>query len=492
MSRRLAILCLSTALVAVPLWAQAQTLAEAIAMGIERNAGVSRANSAVDLAYEERNGTAAQSRMRVQVDGQAGRRQEAFQSQSFFGGVSQNRDVRDQQSVGLTISQPIYTGGRVREALNRATSLIASAEVRAAGTEIQASRNAAAAYAELLRAQTITSITTASLALSSENVRAARARKRAGEVSLTDVAQSEARLASAEALVAQASGDELGARATFERFVGMAATNLDPNLPMPALPATMMDYLDAVSVDNLSITAAREDYNASLASVRVASVQRNPRVSLDARYQQSWGENFPNQKSQAAEVNAVLTMPLWDGGQTSSNVRQAIARSNSARYALRDIQDDVRATAMRTWADYMSSLQIVKAAERQVEAAQLARRGAQAELRFGLRSTIEALNQEQELRSAQVSLANARRDSYIHLIDLMSLMGRNPLGQRARSLDPVRRSAVPPPRIPRALPVERPLTTVLEFLEGRDKAVSQAMYSLNTALQPRLPMGPMP
>jgi hypothetical protein len=115
-----------------------------------------------------------------------------------------------------------------------------------------------------------------------------------------------------------------------------------------------------------------------------------------------------------------------------------------------------------------------------------------AELRFGLRSTIEALNQEVELRQALIGQASARRDDYIATIEVAALMGLMPLGNLPPSLDPRQRSAIPPPSVPRPLLIERPIYSVLEFLEANDRPIASAARDLNQALEPRQQMGPLP
>jgi outer membrane protein len=485
-------LALISLTIVVPKAAAAQSLEQAINMAIDTSARKNRADAGVTLAYEERTGTAAQGRLRVQVDGSVSRRGETSEQRNFAGATVANDIYVPRNTLGVTLSQPLYTGGRLREAIGAAESRIESAEFRAAAAEIGAARNAAAAYAEMVRAQIVVSIVGGSVDVLNEDVRGAKARFEAGEVSLTDVAQSEARLAAAQSQAARANGDMESARAVFARFVGQQPRNLDSALPYASAPPTLVSYLDFVSTQNLDILGTKADFEAAHKSTRLAATQRNPRVTLEASYEQRWNEAFVGSRSSVGQVAARVTIPLWDGGQTSSNVRQAAARASSARYQLQDVQEEVRANAIRTWSDYAASIAVVRAAERQVEAAQLARRGAEAELRFGLRSTIEALNQEQELRSARLALASAQRDAYIDLIDLLGLMGLNPLGQPARAMDPVRQSAVPPPSTPRPLAIEAPLVTVLEFLERSDKPVSEAFYQLNQAIEPARSMGPLP
>jgi outer membrane protein len=478
--------------IASPMPIRAQSLAQAVTMAVDNSARLSRADAGLALAYEERTGTAAQGRMRVQVDGSVTRRREETEQRNFAGTTVANGLYVPRNTLGVTVSQPIYTGGRLREALGAAEARIESAQFRTAAAEIQAGRNAAASYAEVIRAQIVADVSSSSVTSLLEDVRGAKARYEAGEVSVTDIAQSEARLAAAQSQLARANGDLESARAIFTRFVGQSPRNLDTNFPYVALPATMVAFLDVVSTENLDILASRTDYEAANSATRLAATQRNPRVTLEASYEQRWNEAFVGSNSSVGQVGARVTVPLWDGGQTSSNVRQAAARATSARYQLQDLQEETRANAIRAWADYAASQMVVQAGERQVEAAELARRGAQAELRFGLRSTIEALNQEQELRAARVALATARRDAYVDLIDLLSLMGRNPLGQPARAFDPARRSAVPAPRTPPPLAIEAPLVTVLEFLEAVDKPVSEAFYQINQAIEPARMMGPIP
>lgn len=476
----------------VPAPSCAQSLEQAVAMAVDTSARFNRADAGVALANEERVGTAAQGRLRVQVDGSSVRRGEYGEQRNVTGRVSGNDLYLQRHTLGVTMSQSIYTGGRLREALEAADSRIVSAEFRANAAEITAARNAAAAYAEMLRAQKVATIVSGSVTELSEDVRGAEARFAAGEVSITDVAQSKARYAGALSQAARANGELENARATFERFVGQKPSNLVDNLPTVAIPVSLQVYLDTVSTSNLDLMAARADFEGANGATRLAATQRNPRVSLEASYERRWNETFAGSKSYVGQIGARVTIPLWDGGQTSSNVRQAAARASSSRYQMQDTYEEIRASAQRAWSDYQTSKAVLRSALAQVEAAQLARTGAQEELRFGLRSTIEALNQEQELRAARLALVTAQRDLYVDLIDLLALMGLNPLGQPARSMDPARSSAVQRPANAKPLALEAPLVTVLEFLEANDRPVSDAFYQINRALEPTKDIGPIP
>jgi outer membrane protein len=472
--------------------ARTQSLEQAIQMALDNSPTVGASQANLALSYEQREAAGAAGRMRVQAAGSASQRSDKSETLNFAGRETEQDRTSQRNSVSLTVSQPLYTGGRLTTSLALSERRINAANIALAASELTLTRNTAAAYAELVRAETVNTAVSASVSNLAVDLAGANARFRAGEVSITDVAQSESRLASVQGQAARSQSDLTAAWATFERFVGVAPYSIQSDLPIPPIPATQNEFVDAVLSQNFDIQAAKARYETAQATVNSASTARNPSVSLDAGYEKRWNDAFAGSRSEGAQITARVVVPLWDGGAASSGVRQAIAQASIARFQLADIEREARANASRAWANYFATQTILEAAKRQVTSAELARRGALAELRFGLRSTIEALNQEVELRQAITNQAAAKRDHYIACIDLAALMGLTPLGTKPRSLDPIARSAIPPPRLSRPLLIERPIYTVMEFLEANDRPVASAARDLNQAIESSKRMGPIP
>lgn len=470
--------------------ASAQTLAEAFRLGLTASDRLQADQSSVVAAQEQRNQVAAQRRTRVQGELGLGTRRDTNEFLDFRGRVNERTVNTPRNTAAIFVSQPIYSGGRLREGMRSSDLRILAAETRLAATEITLLRTIGAVYFDVVRARTTAAIIADSLGAVAEDVRGARARYAAGEVSVTDVAQSEARQASVQAQYVRATADLTTASATFERFVGRPPGELDGELTVPDLPPSLEDFIQASFDTNLELLQSRLTLSQAEAAARAASAQRNPTVSLDTSYTSRWNETFSGSRASNTSVEARVVVPLWDGGATSARVRELLATANVNRLQVRDLESDVRLRATRLWSDLISARAQLQAAQIQVSAAELARRGAVAEQNFGLRSTIEALNQELELRQARIAQANAKRDLNIAIIDIKALLGQAADGTVPESNDPSRRSALPPPQAPRPGALERPLIWVQEFLEDNDKPLSRAMRDLNKALEPRQQQGP--
>lgn len=483
-------LCFGLSLIAWASASHAQTLAEALQMGLSVSDRVEADKSSVDAAREQRNQVASQKRMRVQAELAWGDRRDTAESLDFLGRVNERTVTTPRNTVALFISQPIYTGGRLREGLRASDLRILAAEARVASSELTVMRNIATIYVDLVRARDSAKIIADSLTAVAEDVRGARARNIAGEVSITDVAQSEARQASIVAQSARAFAEVASATASFERLVGVTPDQLEADLVAPDLPKTLAEFEEAALAGNLEINQARITQAQSEAAARAAGTQRNPTISLDSSYTQRRNEAFSGSRATNASIEARLVVPLWDGGNASARVRELLASANASRLQVRDLERDVRLRANRLWADLVSARAQVTAIETQVAAAELARRGAVAEQIFGLRSTIEALNQELELRQARIAAATAKRDLYVAMIDIMALTGRAVDDSRPNSIDPRKKSALPPPGPPKPSLLEKPLITVQEFLEENDAIISRTMFELNKSLEPRQKQGP--
>ncbi len=251
-----------------------------------------------------------------------------------------------------------------------------------------------------------------------------RARFDVGEVTRTDVAQTEAQLAQTHALLSTAQAQLAQDRATYAAVVGQTPAQLEPAPPFRVFPDTIDQAFDTVEQNNPALRAA--DYLEQAAAAQVAEVkaQRLANVSFQSQYQYAEPLSFQNNSySRTASAGFTLQIPLFTGGQLSSQIRQAIEQDNVARTQMELVRRTQHQALSQAWNQMLGARASTAANNEQVRAATIAFNGTQAEQQVGLRTTLEVLNAEEVLRSAQLQLAQAERDEYVATAGVLGVMG---------------------------------------------------------------------
>src|SRR5690606_16802251 len=172
------------------------------------------------------------------------------------------------RSIGLSISQPIYSGGRTIAATARAEALVRAERARALAVEQQVFTDAVTAYMDVLQNQAVLELSINNEQVLRRQLEASNDRFRVGEITRTDVAQAESRLALAIADRIQAANNLEAARAIFERIVGVPPGRLSTPAERPALPANRDEALSLAAQNNPNVISALFIESAAREAVR--------------------------------------------------------------------------------------------------------------------------------------------------------------------------------------------------------------------------------
>ena len=330
-------------------------------------------------------------------------------------------------SAVLSLSQPIYTGGRVAAAVSasEADSLAGRETLRR--VEAQVLGQVIQSYVDVRRDQEALRIRQTNVAVLQRQLDESRARFEVGEITRTDVAQSEARLAAAVALLNSAQATLATSRATYEAVVGQAPGDLAPEPPIGTLlPGSIEQAWDLAESGSPILRAAEYAEQASRARVTGARAEQMPTVALQGQlgYSGLVSPLHTDAYSRALSGGAVVTVPLFTGGQTLSRVRAATERNNIDRLGVENARRTVRQSITQSWSALQAARSNIEATDKQVRAARIAAEGVVQEQRVGLRMTIDVLNAEQELRAAELSQISARRDEYVAAAGVLGQVGR--------------------------------------------------------------------
>jgi len=339
----------------------------------------------------------------------------------------------------VQVNVPIYQGGLVKFGMKAADARIAAGAETLRATEASVFSQVVAAYNDVLRDSQIVEFNRANVRTLETNLRATQDRFEVGDLTRTDVAQSEARLAQAQADLRNAEANLIASKERYIQQVGEAPAELTPPPPLPGLPASVDEAVEIAIKENPDIAAATKNSEAAGLDVKAARAARLPTLSAFGNLNRN--DNFGGARAQipinipatqeSGVIGAQVQLPLYQGGRPSAQIRQAQARKTAAMENQIASERLVIQQVRSAFASYRASLDVIRSAEAAIAANSLSLEGVRAENGVGNRTIIEVLNAEQELINARVILATARRNAYVAGFTLLAAIG----SAEARDLD---------------------------------------------------------
>ena len=416
---RLAALALAVS-VAAPAASQAETLADAMAAAYESR-GLLDQNRALLRAADE-DVAVAMSGLRPIINwtAKAERSAQRFRSGTTLGAIRTNSATT--ASVGLSLDLVLWDAGRSRMGVDAAKESVLATRQALLGVEQNIFLQVVQAYMDVRSASEIVALRRNNVRVLTEELRAARDRFEVGEVTRTDVAQSEARLAASRSALAQAEGDLATAREFYAFAVGHKPTRLSPPGAAPGGARSLQEAKAIAMRNHPDMLRVKHAVAAADINVRIARAQEAPKVSLTSRI--GLEETLDNDNfAESGSVGVELSGPIYQGGRISALQRQAIARRDAERANLHE----VRANIARNVGDAYAGIRVARAAreasQRQIRAAQVAFEGVREEAKLGARTTLDVLNAEQELLDAKAGLITAKSNETIASYSLLAAMG---------------------------------------------------------------------
>jgi outer membrane protein len=344
---------------------------------------------------------------------------------SLGGGTQPFRRGLFPTSVGLQVSQNLFNGFRTANQTRQAESQVFGARETLRTTEQTTLFNGAQAYMNVLRDTAILDLQRNNVEVLEEQLRQTRDRFTVGEVTRTDVAQAESRLAAARSQVALAEANLQTSIATFRQIIGVEPRQLAPGRPIDRLvPRSLAASVDIGIAEHPAVISALHAVDAAEMQVRVAEGALSPTLNLVGNVQQGWNSQVSGDQTLSASVAAQLSVPIYQGGAAYAQIRQAKETAGQRRIEAEATRDQVRAAVISSWGQLQSAKANVQAAQAQVTAAEVALTGVREEARVGQRTTLDVLNQQQELLNARVNLITAQRDRVVASYSVVQSIGR--------------------------------------------------------------------
>lgn len=331
-------------------------------------------------------------------------------------------------TVGADLSLPLFRGGQVKNGIRAAKARVDAGRASLRAVEGDIFVQAVAAYMDVRLNRDIVELNQNQVRVLRTNLEATSDRFEIGDVTRTDVAQSEARLQLAQANLASAEGRLASAVETFREVVGELPGELAPPPPLPPLPGSAEEAVQIALAYNADFEAVIANAAAARYDTKAARGARLPSLTAvgSGTYLNALGSNpssVPNTGT-TTSIGVSSRIPIYQGGAPSARVRQAQAFESQLLERRVAVERAVIADARSAYASYEAANRAIEANRVAVEANDLALEGARLENSIGSRTILEVLNAEQEYLNSQVSLATAQRDAYVAGFRLLDAMGQ--------------------------------------------------------------------
>lgn len=347
--------------------------------------------------------------------------------------ATQRESNRSPADYSLTVSQPLYRGGRTIAQTQQAEATVQAERALLSATEQSILLNAATAYLNVVRDEAVLKLSINNEQVLRRQLEAAQERFRVGEITRTDVSQAEARLSRATADRVAAEGTLQNSRANFINVVGRPPESPQAPSQATAVPASFDEVKALTLASNPNIIAA--DWTAAAAKEGVDLVfgELLPTVSLKGEYSRSLdgssrfsdgGGGINKAESENLQATLNVSVPLYEGGGTYSRVRAQKHTYGQRRIEADQARRDSLESANKGWEDLVAARARIKSYETQIRASGMALAGVEEEAKVGSRTVLDVLNAEQELFDARVNMVKAQHDEMVAAFQVRSALGQ--------------------------------------------------------------------
>lgn len=338
---------------------------------------------------------------------------------------------RNDIATQLVIDQPLSTGGRARSAFGVAQASSAAGRETLRGIEGDLLVELIAAYSDVRRDHQSLTIREKNLRILSATLDEVIARREAGELTRTDIAQAEAQLLAAQVQRNAAVAQLEASRASFTAIVGREPGNLAAEPDLPGIPQTADEAFAIAELSNPDLAAAIATERVSRARIAGARAEARPQLSLRGTAGTT-GPAVPFDRydhDATFTARATLTIPLTSGGRVRSLVAQAQNRQSADALRVEAARRQMVQAIINAWNQWITAQRNVEAQSLQLRAARIYYEGTFEEYREGLRSTFDVLFAQNSARETEIALLASKRDRYVAQAVLLRRLGQLEVGK---------------------------------------------------------------
>ena len=332
----------------------------------------------------------------------------------------------DSETKSIELEQVIFSGFKGVNTFKKSELETQKAKLELKNVEQKTISDTAKAYFDLIYYFKNEKFNLSNVKLFERQVEVDNARVQKGEITLTDLAQSESSLAGANADLIKAKTEYFTSKTNFERITGVKPPNpeyLDQKIILN-LPNTLKSSLDLAKLNNIELLISKLDYEISIKDLNIERSRLSPSASINVSKTESKDFSSSIDKKDDESVKATITWPIIKGGENVSAIKKSTFNKQRAELLLQDANKSVKTETANHWSDFKSFKGVLEATKAQLKAAEIANEGISLEYDTGItRTTLEVIQSRSLLLDARISHAKAERDFIISQFELAKQLG---------------------------------------------------------------------
>jgi outer membrane protein len=332
----------------------------------------------------------------------------------------------DSESKSISIEQKIFSGFKGLNTFKKSELEIQKANLSLKKVTQQTIIDSASTYFDLIFKSKSNNFNLSNVDLFERQVESDNARLQKGEITLTDLAQSESSLAGAKANLIKAKTELLATQNNFERIIGDKAP-IYKNLSEEAilvLPNTLDESIKLANLNNTDLLIAQLDYEIASKDLNIEKSRLSPTASIN--YSKTENKDFSSTIDEIDQetVKATISWPLIKGGENISSIKKSTFNKQRYQLIFQDMKNKITTETSNSWSKYQSTKGVLQATKAQLKAAEIANEGITLEYDSGnTRTTLEVIQSRSLLLDARIAFAKAERDFIVSQFELAKQAG---------------------------------------------------------------------
>ena len=332
----------------------------------------------------------------------------------------------DSESKTITLEQKIFSGFKGINTFKKTELETQKANLELRQTEQQTILDTANAYFDFIYKSKNENFNKSNVNLFERQVESDNARLQKGEITLTDLAQSESSLAGARANLIKAKTELLSSKTNFQRVTSEKTPDyerLDQSVVLD-LPNSLNSALQLADLNNLRLLISKLDYEISLKKLNIEKARLSPSASIKVSKSENKDFSSTIDEKDDETVKATITWPLIKGGENISSIKKSSYDKQRSKLLLQDTENLINIETSNAWSQFQSSKSVLEATKAQLKAAEIANEGITLEYDSGnTRTTLELIQSRSLLLDARISFARAERDFVVSQFELAKQIG---------------------------------------------------------------------
>ena len=341
-------------------------------------------------------------------------------------GASLSDSNSDSENKSISLEQKIFSGFKGVNTFKKSELETKRADLKLKKARQQTLLDTAFAYYDLIYKSNNERFNISNVDLFERQVEFDSARLQKGEITLTDLAQSESSLAGANAKLIKANTELLSSKTNFERVTREKVPNIETlsDKTILNLPNSLNSSLKLSKKNNLNLIIAKLDYEISVKEFNIEKARLSPSASITVSKSEKKDFSSTVDETDDETIKATITWPIIKGGENISTIKKSSLNKQRAELILQDTKNKILTDTSNSWSKYQSSKSVLEATRAQLKAAEIANEGITLEYDAGnTRTTLEVIQSRSLLLDSRIAFAKAKRDYVISQFELAKQIG---------------------------------------------------------------------